>query len=293
MARSRLFRSLRRPLVLLPFLLALSVVVSGCAAGSPGGGRDLLDRVRESGTLRVANTQANPPWNYLDESAQPVGYDVDVANELARRLDIGSVEFVASNFQSFIEGVRADRFDMVISGQTITEERRQQVDFSRPYQLNGVSIFIGPADGALSSLADLGGRRVGVTAGTTQEQFAQEEITDADVRTYQNATLSLTDLSRGGVDAVLVSRFLGTYLAEQNGIPVEPTGELLETEINAMTFAKGSPQFKQAVDEAIAAMIEDGTLTEISNRWLGGLDMAAELQALPPEQNRCGPAWTS
>lgn len=286
MARVRRFRSLRRPLVLLPALLALSLAVSGCSVGSPGGGRDLLDRTRESGVLRVANTQANPPWNFLNESAQPVGYDIDVANELARRLGISKVEFVASNFQSFIEGVRADRFDMVISGQTITEERRRQVDFSRPYQVNGVAIFVRPGEGALSSLADLTGRRVGVTAGSTQEQFAQEEIADADVRTYQNATLSLTDLSRGSVDAVLVSRFLGTYLAEQNGIPVEATGKLLETEVNAMTFAPGSPQFKRAVDEAIAAMIEDGTLTEISKRWLGGLDMAAELQALPPEQNR-------
>jgi cystine transport system substrate-binding protein len=285
MARSRPSRLFRRPIVLFPILLALSVAMSACSVGSPAGG-DLLDRVRESGTLRVAHTQANPPWNFLDASSQPIGYDVDVANELARRLDIDHVEFIASNFQSFIEGVRADRFDMVISGQTITEERRQQVDFSRPYQVNGVSIFIGPGGGGPTSLADLAGRRIGVTAGSTQEKFAQEKIADADIRTYQNATLSLTDLSRGGVDAVLVSRFLGSYLAQQNGIPVQPVGELLETEVNAMTFAKGSPKFKQAVDDAIAAMIEDGTLTEISKRWLGGLDMAAELRALPAEQNR-------
>lgn len=284
MAKFHRSRSIRRLLPVLSALLALLVATSGCSAGPPTSG-DLLDRVRESGTLRVANTQANPPWNFLDEASQPTGYDVDVANELARRLGIARVEFLASNFKSFIEGVRADRFDVVISGQTITAERREQVDFSRPYQVNGVSIFVEAGDSSVSSLADLTGRAVAVTAGTTNEKMAREQIDGADVRTYENATLALTDLGRGSVDAMLVSRFQGTFLAERNGLAVKPVGELLEREINAMTFKKDSPRFKQALDEALAAMIDDGTLTEISRRWLGGLDMATELDNLPAEQN--------
>lgn len=276
-------RSFRRSYSLIPVLLALAMGSTACSVGSVGG--DPLERVREADTLRVALTQANPPWNFLDETSQPVGYDVDVANELARRLGVAEVEFVASNFQNFIEGVRADRFDMVISGQTITEERRGQVDFSRPYQVNGVSIFVRSGDDSVSGLADLNGRSVGVSAGTTQEELAGG-IEGADVRTYQNATLGLTDLSQGGVDTMLVSRFQGTYLSERNGLQVQPTGELLEREVNGMTFAKDSPEFKQAVDEALAAMIDDGTLTEISARWLGGLDMAEQLRQLPADQNR-------
>ena len=277
--------SLRRFLPLLPGLLALVIATTACSTGAQASG-DLLDRVRESGTLRVANTQANPPWNFTDEASQPLGYDVDVANELARRLDVAKVEFLPSNFQSFIEGVRADRFDIVISGQTITDERREQVGFSQPYQVNGVSIFVKAGESSIATLADLVGRSVGVSAGTTQEKMAREQIDGADVRTYQNATLALTDLSRGGVDAVLVSRFQGTFLAERNGLPVEPAGELLEREVNGMSFQKDSPRFKQAVDGALAAMIDDGTLTRISERWLGGLDMAAELAKLPADQNR-------
>jgi L-cystine transport system substrate-binding protein len=275
----------RRLLILLPAFLALLALAPGCSLGRPATG-DPLDHVRESGTLRVANTQANPPWNFLDEASRPAGYDVDVAHELARRLGVPNVEFVASNYQSFIEGVRANRFDMVISGQTITPERREQVDFSRPYQVNGVSIFVKTGDRSITSLADLAGRPVGVTAGTTNEKMAREQIDGADVRTYDNATLALTDLARGGVDAMLVSRFQGTYLSERNGLTVEPVGELLAREVNAMTFRKDSPRFKQAVDEALTAMIEDGTLSAISQRWLGGLDMATELAKLPADQNR-------
>ncbi|OZM79984.1 transporter substrate-binding domain-containing protein [Pseudonocardia sp. MH-G8] len=285
MAKFQRSRSIRRLLPLLSGLIALVGATTACSIGTQSSG-DLLDRVRESGTLRVANTQANPPWNFLDEASRPVGYDVDVTHELARRLGVAEVEFIPSNFQSFIEGVRADRFDVVISGQTITDERREQVDFSRPYQVNGVSIFVKAGESSIATLADLAGRSVGVSAGTTQEKMAREQIDDADVRTYQNATLALTDLARGGVDAMLVSRFQGTFLAQQNDLPVEPAGELLEREVNAMTFHKDSPRFKQAVDDALASMIDDGTLTRLSERWLGGLDMAAELAKLPVDQNR-------
>ncbi|WP_232283823.1 ABC transporter substrate-binding protein [Saccharomonospora cyanea] len=242
----------------------------------------MLADVRDSGTLRVALTQANPPWNFLDDG-KPAGYDVDVAHEVARRIGVDNVEFVASNFQSFIEGVRAGRFDIVISGQTITEERKQQVGFSRPYQVNGVAIFVPNDDRGIVSLSDLEGKVVAVSAGTTQEQFAREEIPGAQVKTYQNATLGLTDLARGNADAMLVSRFQGSYLAEQNDLAVKPVGKLLESEVNGMSFRKGSPEFRKEVDAAIAGMIADGTLSRISRQWLG-LDMVPELKALPSEQ---------
>ncbi|EHR61337.1 periplasmic component of amino acid ABC-type transporter/signal transduction system [Saccharomonospora cyanea NA-134] len=268
---------MRRGLALL--LTTASAVLVGC---SGGGSTDVLADVRDSGTLRVALTQANPPWNFLDDG-KPAGYDVDVAHEVARRIGVDNVEFVASNFQSFIEGVRAGRFDIVISGQTITEERKQQVGFSRPYQVNGVAIFVPNDDRGIVSLSDLEGKVVAVSAGTTQEQFAREEIPGAQVKTYQNATLGLTDLARGNADAMLVSRFQGSYLAEQNDLAVKPVGKLLESEVNGMSFRKGSPEFRKEVDAAIAGMIADGTLSRISRQWLG-LDMVPELKALPSEQ---------
>jgi len=284
MARFHRSCSIRQLSPLLPALLALLIVTSACSTRSTAAG-DVLDRVRNAGTVRVALTEANPPWNFLDAaSSQPTGYDVDVAHELARRLNVGKVEFIASNFQSFIEGVRANRFDMVISGQTITPQRSEQVDFSRPYEVNGVSIFVRAGNRSINGLSDLAGRRVGVSAGTTQEKLARDKIAGADVRTYENATLGLTDLGHGGVDAMLVSRFQGSFLADRNGLPVKAAGGLLEREINGMSFEKDSPRFKQAVDQALTAMIDDGTLSEISRRWLGGLDMAAELRQLP--QNR-------
>lgn len=241
---------------------------------------DLLDSVEAAGVVRVALTLASPPWSFLDAQNQPAGYDVDVANELARRMGVPEVEFIRGTFQNFILGVEAGRFDMVVSGQTVTEERRQQVDFSAPYQVNGVAIFVRGDNVEIRTEADLAGRRVAVTAGSTQEAFAHETIPDVDVRTYETATLALRDVALGRADAALYSLFVGAYLAEENGLDVKPLPGLLNSEVNAISFAKGQSAFKEAVDGALAAMIEDGTLSEISRRWLGGQDMAAALVQL-------------
>lgn len=265
--------------------VALTLVAGALAACTVGadarGGGDLLTQVRDAGTLRVALTQANPPWNFLDESNQPAGYDVDVARELASRLDIDDVEFIPSTFQNFIEGVRAGRFDIVVSGQTITEERRKQVDFSQPYQVNGISVFVADSNDTLTGPDDLPGRTIAVSSGTTQEAYVREKIPGATAKTYQNATLALTDVARGNADAALVSRFQGAYLASRNDLAVRPAGPLLETEVNGMSFRQNAGTFRTEVDRAITEMIEDGTLSRISKKWLGGLDMADELEKLP------------
>ena len=263
--------------------LAAGVLASGrlvAAQGTPEAA-GLLAEVRERGVLRVSNTQASPPWSLLDENNEPAGYDVDVALEIARRIGVDDVEFIQGTFQNFIPGVQTGTFDIVIAGQTVTEERKQQVDFSLPYQVNGVAIFIQPGNEAIQGEADLAGKRIGVTAGSTQEDFVRENIPDAEVLTYENATLALRDVALGRADAALFSRFVGAYLAEQNALDVVPTPELLNSEVNAMSFRQGEEEFKAAVDQALIDMIEDGTLTEISQRWLGGLDMTEELRSLP------------
>lgn len=225
-------------------------------------------------------TLASPPWSMLDEQNQPAGYDVDVANELASCLDVQNVEFIPGSFDTFIPAVQSDRVDIVISGQTITEARLEQVGFSAPYQVNGVAIFVAGSNDEIQEQADLEGMRIGVSEGSTQETYARENIPGADVRTYSNATLALRDVAIGRADAAIFSRWIGGYLAEQNDLAVKPLPGLLNSEVNGMSFAKGQATFGEAVDTCLSEMIANGTLSEISQRWLGGLDMQEELAKL-------------
>lgn len=272
-------------------LLAIGLFASGCTAGpsaTGAGGRDgsaasgaqgegLLGEIQTAGVIRVANTQANPPFSFLDQSNNVVGYDVDVANEIARRLGVGNVEFVRGTFQAFIAGLETDKWDVVIAGLTPTEERRQQVDFTCPYQVNGVSIFVNESNTTISGEAGLEGQRIAVSAGSTQEQQAQQ-IPGARVQTYENATLALSDVSFGRADAYLGSRTVGSYLAEENDLAVKALEGFLDSEANAIAVPKGANALRTAINEALSEMIADGTLSAISTRWFGGLDMAEQLE---------------
>lgn len=280
-------------------LFALALGVSACGAGggesstsTPGAAGSgslptaateaggLLSEIQASGVIRVANTQANPPYSFVDEANEIVGYDVDVANAIAERLGIGEVEFIRGTFQTFIEGLKTDKWDIVISGLTPTDERRLEVDFTCPYQVNGVSIFVNESNTTITGEDDLEGQRIAATAGGTQEQQAQE-IPGAEVLSYENSTLALTDVSVGRADAYLGSRFTGLHQAEENDLAVKALPGLLNSEANAIAIAKGQEAFVDAVNDALAEMIEDGTLTEISQRWLGGEDIVEELNKLP------------
>lgn len=269
----------------------IALLAAGCGSGEPAGVDDLatdgatregdvLEQIRADGVLRVANTQANPPYSFVDESNNVVGFDVDVAEEIASRIGIDEVEFIVGTFQTFIPGLQSDKWDVVVSGLTITEERQEQVDFSCPYQVNDVAIFVAQGVEGIEEEADLAGRRIAVTAGGTQEEQANQ-IEGAMVLTYDNATLALSDVAAGRADAYIGSKFTGAYLADQNNLDVSPAEGYLSREINAMAFPKGQEELIAAADEALAEMIDDGTLSDISREWLGGLDMVEGLSELP------------
>jgi cystine transport system substrate-binding protein len=259
--------------------VAAMICLTGCAR-TPAG--DTLDQVRRSGVLRVALTEANPPWNFLDREGRLKGYDVDVAREVTRRINATRVTFVGTDFATFIGGIRAGKYDIVISGQTATAERRKEVAFSRPYALNSVAVFVRTGNTRIHGPEDLPGKKIGVSEGTVQAEYARTRIRDAKVKTYRNAILALNDLSWGRSDAVLVSRFQGDYLAEHRGLAIAPTGQILHDYPLSMSFRKRSPAFEAAVNTAIDAMAADGTLSAISRRWLHGRDVVAELGTTRP-----------
>lgn len=267
--------------------VAVMALGSACGFGTPAGvgditagnarGGNVLDAVRASGTLRVSNTQSNPPYSFVDESNQLVGFDVDVARELARRMGIRNVEFVPGNFQTFIPGLNANKWDAVVSGLTVTEERQKQVAFSCPYQVNEVSIFVAQGARQVSAPQELSGKRVAVSAGTTQEEQVRT-IPNVQVLAYDNSTLALRDVATGRADAYVGSKFTGAYLAKQNNLNVVPSAGYLSREVNGIAFPGGQKEMADVADTALRGMIADGTLSAISRKWLGGLDVVDSLK---------------
>ena len=270
----------------IPALFGLIVLAAACqgeqgapsATADPGagsapadaGGDDLLGRVTEAGVLRVANPQTSPPYSFRDENDELLGFDVDFANEIGERMGL-EIEFIQGTFDTFIPGLDTDRWDVVIAGQAITEERLEQVDFSHPYRVSTVTIFLNCDDPTLddvTDLPDLEGRSIAVLAGSSDVERA-ESVPDAELVTYENATLALTDLDLGRVDSYIGSRFVGSYVARESGLNVCPTAAALTLEQNAMSFSKGEEAFKAEMDRLVLEMIADGTIAELSVKWFG------------------------
>lgn len=248
------------------FTLALVTALGVCVAAHAD---NALQTLRERGVLRVANTQASPPWSYLGDDNQPAGYDVAIAKEIAKRIGVAKVEFVADSFKNFVEGIKADKYDLVLNDVTPTEERKKQVDFASPYGVEQFYIFVRDDNSAIHSIADMSGRSIGVTSGTSNESWARKHMTGSDIRTYENGGLVFNDLGIGRVDAVLSSLFGGEKYRKANNLPVKAVGQPLTYQLSAPVLAKGRDSLREAVSKAVEGMIEDGTVDAYSKQWIG------------------------
>ncbi|ONN64469.1 transporter substrate-binding domain-containing protein [Herbaspirillum sp. VT-16-41] len=240
---------------------------------------DILASARAAGVIRIANTQSSPPWSLIDDKLQPAGYDVEVAKEVARRIGVAKVVFVADSFKNFVEGLKAGKYDLVMNDLTPTPEREKQVDFAAPYGVEDFRIFVLSSNSTIKDQPDLKGRKVGVTTGTSNETWARAHLKESDIRTYDNGGFVFNDLGNGRIDAVISSHFGGMKYANVNKLPIKEVGPVLIYQLSAQAMVKGQPALKDAVSKAIADMTRDGTLDRLARRWVGPeFDMVGDIQ---------------
>lgn len=250
--------------------LATCVVLGAISvAAMPAQAADQLAAAKAAGVLRVANTQSSPPWSLLDDHNQPAGYDVEIAREVGRRIGVPKVVFVADSFKSFVEGLKSGKYDLVMNDLTPTPERAKQVDFGTPYGVEDFRIFVRADDTAIKGRADLKGKRVGVTTGSTNESWSRSHLVDSDIRSYDNGGLVFNDLGSGRIDAVIISHFGGMKYANVNHLPVKEVGEPLIYQLSAPALQKNQTALRDAVNKAIAEMMTDGTIERLAKKWVG------------------------
>ncbi len=273
---TRRFSFARRKMVLaaagVPALhfFTLSILLGGLHSPSAlAQAPDQLARARATGVIRVANTQSSAPWSLLDEKNQPAGYDVDVALELAKRIGVAKVVFIADSYKNFVEGLRVGKYEIVMNDLTPTPERAKQVDFGAPYGVEDFRIFVRAENTTIRGRADLAGKRVGATSGTTNETWARANLLQSDIRGYDNGGFVYSDLANRRLDAVISSHFGGMKFATVHKLPVKEVGEPLIYQLSAPAIAKGQPALLAALNQGIAAMLADGTIDRLGKKWIG------------------------
>lgn len=219
-------------------------------------------------SLVIGSDTTYPPMEYVDNDRKIVGFDVDMMNAVAELIN-AEIEFVTfPNFDAIFAALANGEFDVVVSSVSVTEERRNIIDFSDPYLNIGQVIAVSADNETITSADNLtSAELVGVQGGTTGEQAALEAgVSEDQIKRYDTIDLAFQDLANGAIDAVIADGPpTAEYTAQIEGI--KAVGEPFTTEDYAIALQQGDEELLLAINAALQQMKDDGTLQSLMEKW--------------------------
>ncbi|MBQ6341703.1 MAG: transporter substrate-binding domain-containing protein [Anaerolineaceae bacterium] len=249
--------------------LLLSVIVSILVIAFAGSvsAADLLDTIQSKGQITIAMEGTWSPWTFHNEDDELVGYDVEVGKAIAERLGV-EPNFVEGPWDGLLAGLEVGRYDIMINGVGITEERQKKYNFSTPYAYNKPVVIVRGDYDEIQTMEDLKGKR---TANTITSLFAETaEKHGADVIGVDDLNQTLELVLSGRIDATLnteVTYFEYMRAHPEANLKIAAYGDDV-TEIG-IPLRKGeeTASLKEAINAALADMAENGVLTELSEKY--------------------------
>jgi polar amino acid transport system substrate-binding protein len=230
--------------------------------------------------LRAGSECTYFPFNFRDTDGVLKGYDIDVGNELGKRLGV-KIEWVCQKWDGMLPALLANKFDLILASMSITEERRQRIDFSESYRVS-IGQFVGArskgyklfnADNTPNPAA-FKGVRVGLQRATTYDNWIQAKVPDATVVRYDTVEQLYLELKSGRVDVIMTNPMKThlEFLSKPDGAGFEVVGPQLEEEKYfgqgvGVGVRKGNAELLKRIDTAILAMRKDGTLDGFSRKY--------------------------
>lgn len=248
-------------------LMMGSVALLGLSLAPLSASADELATIKESGVLRIAMSGQYPPFNFVNEKNEVVGFDPAIGAEIAKRMGL-KTEIVTTAWDGIIGGLLANKYDAVVGSMSITAERDKVIDFVGPYYSTKRAIFT-KAGSAVTTVEQLKDVKVGVTLGETHEQWARDQ--GYNINTYKGLPELLLELQNGRVDAI-VNDSIPVMLAMKAGqydlaAITDPTAEPIGAGI---AIREGNPELAAAMQKALDDMMADGTYLKIAEEWVGG-----------------------
>jgi polar amino acid transport system substrate-binding protein len=255
------------------FLLLLLSLALGCfTAAASAQQASVLDRVKTNNVVRIGIGNDSPPLNYVDDKGQWIGFDVDLAEAIAKKLGV-KIERVQVNNKTRIAFLANNQIDMAISNISRTRSREQQIDFAEPPYLWTAKVFVA-RKGRFKQGADLGGKTICVNQGSNAFTAAPSEITrlggakPTTVSMQRNADC-LTALRQGKVDAFSQDAPIIAALAGSGMKELELVGQGYSPGLYSIGVPSDDSKWRDAVSFALQDLLADGTYEEIYERWFG------------------------
>ena len=279
-------RNLGRLASLAVALVAVLVVTAcgGGSSGSSGGGGNLLQEVKDRGTLRVSTDPAYPPQSFHNNQGEYKGFDIDVAEEIAKRMGV-EVQWMTPSWDVITAGNWNGRWDISVGSMTVTPERAKVLDFTPPYYYTPAAVAVHKDNTDITDVkTDLDGKTIGVCGACTYEFYLDGTlnipgdynfvIDDPQIKTYDTDSSAIQDLALGDgvrLDAAISS--LTTLKEAEKNTPIKIVDGPLYYEPLAVAIDKQAPSnpkpLAKEVNKIVEEMHQDGTLTKLSKKWYG------------------------
>lgn len=246
--------------------LISAILVAGLAGCSSKKSESTSDKQQK---IVIGMDDSFPPMEFRDSSNKLQGFDIDLANEISKRLNI-KVEFMPTDWNGVIQSLNAKRFDIILSALSVTPEREQQIVFSKPYLNENQIIVVAKNNTDINAPEDLKGKVVGVQLGSTSEEAIKPMGgTIKEVKKYEKNTEALEDLAIGRTQAVVVDELVGRYYIKEHSDKYRVVSKSLGSEPIAVGFRKDDTITKDNFDKVLDEMKNDGTMEAISKKWFG------------------------
>lgn len=264
-------KNFKKAIVLSVVAIFTVALFAGCGNSSSNEKtQNSLEKVKKAGVLKVGLEDSFPPMEFRDSKNVLQGFDVDMANAIGEKLGV-KTEFVCTEFNGIVLALKSGKFDVIISGLSISEDRKKEIDFSEPYIENSQIVVTKTGNDAIKTSKDLTGKTIGVGLGTTSEKVAEGLTGLKEVKKYDKTTEELQDLLIGRIDAVIVDEPVGRYYISADDQKGKYTvlSEKLTSEPMGIGFRKGDKELEEAVQKAVNDLKKDGTMSKISTKWFG------------------------
>ncbi len=261
-------------------VLGLALAVTGCGGGEQApeesgqqadAEKTTWETIQEEGVLVAGLDDGFAPMGYRDaETNELIGFDIDMGAELSKRLGV-EIEWKPTAWDGVIAALKAKKFDVIISGMSVTDDRKEVINFSKNYVNAGIGMVVRKDNADITNAEDLASMDEENIATQTNSsgETACKDLGLEGVKLYDAYPEAFQDLAIGRVDVVIVDVTTAAHYVSKKPDTYKVVGERLVYEPYAIGIRKEDEQLKKAIDDALTEMMEDGTLTEISMKWFG------------------------
>lgn len=261
-----------KKILLIVTLACIAVSMLGAAGAKELGGDQSLQKVLDKGVFVLGLDDSFPPMGYRNENNEIVGFDIDLAKEVTSRMGV-ELKLQPIDWNAKEQELNTGNIDCIWNGFTITEERKQVINFTDPY-VDNAQVAVVKAGSPVKTLADLAGKKVGIQAGSSASDAVYGNAAFAaslkEIVEVKDNLTALMDLEIGGVDAVVLDLFVANDNIKRSGKNFKILDEHLSSEEYGVGFRKNDNALRNEVQRHMDEMAADGAMAKISTDWFGG-----------------------